>query len=102
MKRLNDVEVKIVKMKESSGNEQFFVRLVRTDEVQSISSVHGILEYNCWQTKTVDKNTCLKNAWFCASLLARFAGLTSMEEVKLCNFDEEEKTLIKTFRGMIK
>lgn len=102
MKRLNDVEVKIVKMKESSGNEQFFVRLVRTDEVKKIFSVHGTLEYHCWQTKNVDKHTCLKNAWFDASLLARFAGLSSMEEVKLCNLDEEEQALIKTFRGMIK
>lgn len=78
-------------MSESSGNEQFYVRLVRTDEKE-----HGsVLEYYCFQTKTLDKTQCLERAWFSASMVARFAGLSSMDEVKLQGFSEEETAIIK-------
>lgn len=91
MKKLNDLEVIICKMKESSGNEQFYVRLVRTDE-----NSHGsILEYYCSQTKHLDKKECLERAWFSASMVARFCGLSSMEEVKLQGLTQEETDIIK-------
>lgn len=91
MKKLDNVEVTICKMSESSGNEQFYVRLVRTDEKE-----HGsVLEYYCFQTKTLDKTQCLERAWFSASMVARFAGLSSMDEVKLQGFSEEETAIIK-------
>ena len=91
MKKLEVLEVHICKMEESSGNKQFFVQLVRTDEKS-----HGsVLDYNCFQTKHFDKNECLERAWFSASMLARFAGLTSMDEVLLYNFTEEETEIIK-------
>lgn len=91
MKKLNNVEVAICKMRESSGNEQFYVRLMRTDE-----KTHGsILEYDCFQTKHLDKKECVERAWFSASFLARFSGLSSMEEVKLSNFTTEEREIAK-------
>ena len=91
MKKLDNLEVSICKMKESSGNEQFFVRLVRTDE-----KLHGsILEYDCFQTKNLDKQVCLERAWFSVSMLARFCGLSSMDEVILKNLTDEETEIIK-------
>ena len=91
MKKLENMEVTICKMSESSGNEQFYVRLVRTDE-----KTHGsILEYDCFQTKHLDKKECLERAWFTASMLARFCGLSSMDEVKIMNTTEEEAKIIK-------
>lgn len=91
MKKLDNVEVTICKMNESSGNEQFYLRLVRTDEKE-----HGsVLEYECYQTKNLEKKECLKRAWFSASMVARFAGLASMDEVKLQGFSEEETEMIK-------
>ena len=78
-------------MKESSGNEQFYLRLVRTDE-----KAHGsVLEYECFQTKHLEKQVCLERAWFSASMVARFAGLSSMDEVNLQGFNEEEAEMIK-------
>lgn len=91
MKKLDNLEVIICKMKESSGNEQFYVRLVRTDE-----KLHGsTLEYDCFQTKHLDKKECLERAWFSTSMLARFCGLSSMDEVILKGFTDEETEIIK-------
>lgn len=91
MKKLENLEVIICKMKESSGNEQFYVRMRRTDEKS-----HGsILDYDCFQTKHLDKEECLNRAWFSASIVARFCGLTSMEEIKLWGISEEESTVLK-------
>jgi len=94
MKKLADVEVKIVKMCESSGNEQFFVRLVRTDTADKSIFSQNLIEYACWQTKNLDKNECLSRAWFDASYLARFVGLESMDEVIIVNLDDSEKEIL--------
>ena len=91
MKKLDNLEVHISKLKESSGNEQFYVRLVRTDEKN-----HGsILDYDCFQTKHLDKEECLERAWFSSSMIARFCGLSSMEEIKIFGLSEEEKEHMK-------
>lgn len=91
MKKLDNVEVSICKMKESSGNEQFYLRLVRTDQ-----KFHGSnLDYECFQTKHLDKKECLERVWFSASMLARFCGLSSMDEVILIGFTEEETETLK-------
>lgn len=90
MNKLESLEVRICKREESSGNEQFFVQLVRTDEKS-----HGaILDYDCFQTKHLDKKTCLEHAWFSASMLARFCGLSSMNEILLYCLNEQEKEII--------
>lgn len=91
MKKLDNLEVSVCKMRESSGNEQFYVRMERTDE-----KIHGsILEYDCFQTKHLEKQECLEHAWFSTSMLARFCGLSSMEEVTLKGFTVEEAETIK-------
>lgn len=91
MKKLDNLEVKICKMSESSGNEQFYVNLVRTDEKK-----HGsTLNYDCYQTKHLDKKECLERAWFTASMVARFCGLSSMEEIILMGLTDEETEIIK-------
>lgn len=91
MKRLDTLEVRICKMEESSGNKQFYVQLVRTDE-----KTHGsVLDYDCFQTKHLDKKECLERAWFSSSMLARFAGLSSMDEIVILNFTDEEKETMK-------
>lgn len=94
LKKLDDLEVNIVKMKESSGNVQFFIRLVRKD-VSDGFCLEGYLEHTCWQTKNLTKEECLSRAWFDASYLARFIGLETMDEVKLINMTNEEKKFIK-------
>lgn len=91
LSKLDNLEVHICKMKESSGNEQFYVRLVRTDE-----KIHGsILDYDCFQTKYLDKKECLERAWFLSSMLARFCGLSSMDEIILRGLNDEEIEIIK-------
>lgn len=95
MQILPNVEVQIVKMRESSGNEQFFVRLSRTDKEKGTFCIEGMLEYNCHQTKFLDKNQCLERAWFDASYLARWVGFKTMDDVKLIGIDEEETAILK-------
>ena len=91
MKKLDILAVNICKMSESSGNDQFYVNLVRTDEKK-----HGSkLNYSCFQTKHFSHQECLERAWFTASMLARFCGLSSMDEVKLIKFTDDETIAIK-------
>lgn len=102
IRKLTKVDVKIVKMRESSGNEQFFVRLVRNDTGEDSFFTDGILEYNCWQTKSLDKNECLSRAWFDASFAARFVGLKSMDGVILVGFDDEETAILKSSMSILR
>ena len=91
MKKIDILAVNICKMSESSGNDQFYVNLVRTDEKK-----HGsTLNYNCFQTKHFSHQECLERAWFTASIVARFCGLSSMDEVNLYNLSDDEIVLIK-------
>lgn len=103
--RIEVVDVKIVKMCESSGNEQFFVRAVRNDCGNDPFGTSSILEYACWQTQknNLSKKECLERAWFDAGFLARFVGLKSINEIVLVNMDDEETEILKKsatlFRG---
>lgn len=104
--RIEVVDVKIVKMCESSGNEQFFVRAVRNDCGNDPFGTSSILEYACWQTQknNLSKKECLERAWFDAGFLARFVGLKSINEIVLVNMDDEETEILKNsttlFRGI--
>lgn len=101
MEKLEQVEVNILKMRESSGNEQFFVRLVRNDKDSGIACNDGVLEYACFQTKHLSKDECLQRAWFSASFAARFIGLKTMKGVILINCDEEETTALKASMSIL-
>lgn len=95
MKKIAEVDVQIVKMRESSGNEQFFIRLSRNDGEKSAFSTSGILEHSCFQTKNnLTKEECLSRAWFTAGFLARFVGLKSMNEVQLIGIDDAEREIL--------
>lgn len=97
MTKIENIQVKITKMSESSGNKQFFVRMVRTD-TSGKGSLAGMLEYQCFQTKNEPIEQCLEKAWFAAAFLARFVGFSSMDEVILENIlPEEKEILIKSY-----
>lgn len=98
LSRVTNVEVQIVKMRESSGNEQFFVRLSRNDCNGGPTFTDGILEHSCWQTlkNNLPKDTCIERAWFDAGFLARFVGLESYDDIVVIGFDEEETKKLKS------
>lgn len=96
MEKLTNMYVKILKMRESSGNEQVFVRLVRNDVPKKSFCNAGILEHSCWQTKHLDKEECLKRAWFDASYLIKFVGSTTMDDVVIVGCDEDETAILKS------
>lgn len=95
LNKISEIEVQILKMNESSGNELFFVRLIRTDNKKEglFNQVH--LDYSCWQTKDLSKTEALERAWFDASFLARFIGLKSMEDVQIHRLNDEEIKILK-------
>lgn len=83
-------KVLIVKMNESSGNVQFFVRAVRTDLTDTLDqATKGVLEYQCFQTKHMSVEECISRAVFTAGYLLRFFDLTR-EDLKLVRFTDEE------------
>lgn len=95
--KIAEVDVQIVKMSESSGNDQFFVRMVRND-CTNFFSTSGQLEHSCWQTlkNKLSKEECLARAWFDAGFLARFVGLKSLSEIKVLGLDEEEEKILRS------
>ena len=92
--KIENVTLQILRMDESSGNIQIFVRAKRTDD-NSSNLFQETLEYQCFQTKQIEYKECLSRAWFSASIVARFCGLSSMDEVNLYNLSEDEIVLIK-------
>lgn len=97
MKKIAEVDLQIVKMRESSGNEQFFVRQVRNDNGDNLFSTSGQLPYSCWQTikDNLTKEECLARAWFDAGMVARFIGIKSFSEFKVIGLDEEEERILR-------
>lgn len=97
LSKIAEVDVQIVKMSESSGNDQFFVRMVRND-CTNFFSTSGQLEHSCWQTlkNKLSKEECLARAWFDAGFLARFVGLKSLSEIKVLGCDEEEEKILRS------
>lgn len=78
----NLFKVAIVRMEESSGNVQFFLRALRTDCTEFSLEKTGVLEYSCYQTKQgLSINECIDRAVFEAQFLLRFFDLpkTSLE-----------------------
>lgn len=95
MKKIDEIDVKIIKMVESSGNEMFFTQLIRNDPDTGILSKNAVLDNSCWQTKNLSRDECLSRVWFDASFLARFVGLNSMDDIILINLNEEEIKVLK-------
>ena len=76
--KIENVTLQILRMDESSGNIQIFVRAKRTDD-NSSKLFQETLEYQCFQTKHIEYKECLSRAWFSASIVGRFCGLSSMD-----------------------
>lgn len=89
---MSTYKVGIVKMKESSGNVQFFVRAVRTDLSESPveMALKGTLEYTCHQTRQgLSIKDCIKRAMFDSGYLLRFFDI-KREDLFYANFTDEE------------
>lgn len=82
-------------MKESSGNELFFVRLVKVKD-DKINMINDCLEIACWQTSDLSKKECLERAWLDASDVAKFLNYNNMDQVELLNMTNEEIGQIKS------
>lgn len=99
MSELKDIlQVVIIKMKESSGNEQLFVQL-RYKTCGSSLDIAKILNYTCHQTmyqrdviRTIEQ--CLERAWFDASMLSKFISSTK-EDVKILGLSEDEMNYMR-------
>ena len=69
--KIENVTLQILRMDESSGNIQIFVRAKRTDD-NSSKLFQETLEYQCFQTKHMQYKECLSRAWFSATKLCNF------------------------------
>lgn len=90
-----EISLSIIKMKESSGNIQYFAKAYRTDvkHTSAIDRIASGLDIACWQTKSLRKTECLSRIWFDISYSARFYGIP-MEEVNLLGLTAKEKSFI--------
>lgn len=86
-------KVEIVKMVESSGNIQFFVRAFNP-------VTRKVLEHACHQTKFIsDVQECIKRAWMDAGFLARYFGIPN-EDIQFCLMDVTEVAFAKAQRNL--
>lgn len=92
-------KIQVVKMCESSGNIQFFVRSYNSGNQETLS-------YTCHQTKFLDADKhecliteCLKRAWWDAGMLARYFSIPN-DEIQFCLMSDDEISKIKTFRNI--
>lgn len=98
MNRAQNMDVVITRMYEQAvDNTQYFVRIVRKDYLAACPlGSSNTLEYACFQTKHHDRAECLSRAWMMASYAAQFVGLTSMKDVILKNFPDDEAVEIRS------
>lgn len=97
--RIEQLYIQILRMEESSGNIQIFVRLKRKDDVGLFGET---LEYNCFQTKHLDYKDCLERAWFSATSVCNFIGCTPEDIVITGLTNEDQETMkqgLSMFRG---
>lgn len=86
-----NIEIQIVKMTESSGNIQYFLRAKKLD---SKSVFDGILEYNCFQTKHgATSEKCIGDAVFGATYLLKFFDKKG-SDLKFVNFNDDEMAIV--------
>ena len=82
--KIENVQCEIVRMEESSGNIQFFVRGRRTDGL-----FQNALEYSCFQTKNgMTENDAIQNAVFAGFMLINFFG-GGPDDLSLVRFSHE-------------
>lgn len=94
--KIENVEIKIVRGYESSGNVQFFVRATRTDDLEMLFGNN--LEYHCFQTKNgLTEDKCIDNSLFSVTFLMQFFGHKS-SDVKFVGFTEENMESVKNYK----
>lgn len=105
LKTIDSIELQIIKMEEKAiGNTQIFCRALRTDieyktPFDRLSSGYDLM---CFQTKfKLTLEECLANSWFQMSIFARFCGI-KMEDIKLVNLTDQEKSFIVKQLNMFK
>lgn len=90
--KIGNVVIKIVKMVESSGNVQFFVRATRTDDDKLFGNN---LEYQCFQTRSVrSEKECIDDAVFSVTFLLRFFGHKATD-VQFVGFSEDNMKCVE-------
>ncbi|CAH1066750.1 Uncharacterised protein [Acinetobacter phage MD-2021a] len=90
--KIENVVIKIVKMVESSGNVQFFVRATRTDYNKLFGNN---LEYQCFQTRSVrSEKDCIDDAVFSVTFLLRFFGHKATD-VQFVGFSEDNMKCVE-------
>lgn len=102
--RIEKVDIEVVKMRESSGNEQFFVRFSRNDCGDDFFGTTSKLPFACFQTQKNNqtREECLSRAWFEVGMAARFVGLESLSEVIIIGLSDEEKEIMMKTRTLFR
>lgn len=94
--KIENVEIKVNRAYESSGNVQFFVRATRTDDQETL--LGNNLDYHCFQTKSgLTEDECIDHALFSIIFLMRFFGHKS-SDVKFVGFTEENMESVKNYK----
>lgn len=94
--KIENIVVQLLRMDESSGNKQVYLRAKRTDVDSDFFTIDNILEYSCFQTKHgIDLEECIQRAMFEAQFMLRFFGLT-FDDVEYARFTEEELKIAKS------
>lgn len=105
MPKIENIQIELCYMRESSGNEQIFVRARRKDAPDGKGWAYDVLEYECRQTKyglTLDE--CIDQAVFSSKSLLDFFGL-SKNDLVCCGFTDTmtsqfEKSTKRWLRGL--
>ena len=94
-----NVEIKIKKMKESSGNQQFYVGAWDLDKESDLFD-SNCLNFSCHQSKYFDMETKepVERATYDAIQLLKFFGKKEEDLVLLGLTEEEEKVVSETFK----
>lgn len=92
--KIENVKLQIVRATESSGNVQFFVRAVRTDDTKTLFG--NLLDYHCHQTKhNLTEDECVDRAMFSLTYLVRFFGHKG-KDVEFVGFTEDNMKSVKS------
>ena len=96
--KIENITLQILRMDESSGNIQIFVRAKRADD-NSSKLFQETLEYQCFQTKHIEYKECLSRAWFSATELCNFFG-HHPDDIVFYGLNESDIKTIKSSLSM--
>lgn len=83
-----NMKCQIVKMKESSGNVQYFIQLVNNEKTSKVG--YKSITVMSFETKyEISEKSCMKKAWFEASRYKNFLN-QSMNDIQLVHFETSD------------